>query len=153
MLLNAPPGPESLKEGPLRSLLEALNNQVEVKLHYIYSGLESVILIFRPLHFIYTPETHLIFGTLRDEQRSRYVILHGERIQKLAYLDSPVNQPDYVYVQTTGNQDIEILVSQRQSDMLLVFTLQPGTGRKKTLAEYALLAQTEVYPIPQPIHK
>jgi hypothetical protein len=61
--------------------------------------------------------------------------------------------PDYVYVQTTRNQDIEVLISKKRSDLLLVFVLQPGTGRQKTLAEYALSAQTEIYPIPQPIHK
>jgi hypothetical protein len=156
MLLNAPSGPETVREGPLRSLLEALDSHGEVKLRYAYAGVEPVTLIFRPLHFIYTPEAHLIFGFLRNEQGGRYGILHGGRIEELTRLDSPVSppvSPDYVYVQTTKNQDIEVLISQKRSDLLLVFTLQPGIGRKKTLAEYALLAQTEIYPIPQPVYK
>jgi hypothetical protein len=90
------------------------------------------------------------------------VILHGERIEELTCLNNPVSPipaadrgspPDYIYVQTAGSQDIEVLISKKWSDLLLVFTLQPGTSRKKTLAEYALLAQTEIYPIPQPVHK
>ncbi|GHT71965.1 hypothetical protein FACS1894110_25920 [Spirochaetia bacterium] len=170
MLLNAPSGQETDRKGPLRSLLEALDSYREVKLRYVYSGIEPVTLIFQPIHFIYTPESHLIFGGLRNEQGIRYGILHGERIEELTRIDTPVSQPassalpresgffrgsppDYVYVQTAEGQDIEVLISKKWSDLLLVFTLQPGTGRKKTLAEYALLAQTEIYPIPQPIYK
>jgi hypothetical protein len=141
-----------VRDGPLRSLLEALNSHVEVTFRYIYSGIEPITLIVQPLHFIYTPEAPLLFGVLRNEQGNRYGILHGERIEELARLDSPVHPPEYVYVQTTGNHDIEVLVSKKRSDLLLVFTLQPGISRKKTLAEYTLLAQTEIYPIPQPIH-
>jgi hypothetical protein len=152
LLLNAPSEPEMVGGGPLRSLLEALDSHVEVKLRYIYAGVEPVTLIFQPIHFIYTPEAPLLFGALRNDQGVRYGILHTERIEELVHLDSPLSPPDYVYVQTAEIQDIEVLISQKRSDLLLVFTLKPGASRKKTLAEYVLLAKTEIYPIPQPIH-
>jgi hypothetical protein len=166
MLLNAPSGQKISKKGPLLSLLEALNSHAEVKIRYFYSGIEPVTLFFRPLHFIYTFESHLIFGALRNEQGNHYGILHGDRITELSFIDTPVSSPvssteakdrgsplDYIYVQTTENQDIEILISKKRADLLLVFTLQPGISRKKTLAEYVLLAQTEIFSIPQPIYK
>ncbi|GHT84179.1 hypothetical protein FACS1894137_06900 [Spirochaetia bacterium] len=153
LLLNAPSEPETVRDGPLRSLLEALDSHMEVKLRYIYAGVEPIALIFQPIHFIYTPEAPLLFGAWRNEQGVRYGILHTERIEALARLDSPLSPPDYVYVQTAEKQDIEVLISQKRSDLLLVFTLKPGTSRKKTLAEYALLAKTEIYPIPQSIYQ
>jgi hypothetical protein len=72
---------------------------------------------------------------------SRYRLLYLDRIKEAVIRQEPVKAPAYVYIQTTGSRDIEVVLARESSDLLLVFVLPP----EAPVSEYTLIAQTEIF--------
>ncbi|MDR2738264.1 MAG: hypothetical protein LBB68_00295, partial [Treponema sp.] len=101
--------------------------------------------IFKPLHLICTLGTNLVFGRLQQGQAERYALLYLDRLRDVTLHSESGVLPSYIYIQSTGNRDIEVVMAQENSDLLLVFILRPDPASQKFLPEYVLLAQTEIF--------
>jgi hypothetical protein len=126
-------------------LLEALNGNSVLDLRYTESGKKAVSLVFSPLHLICTLDFNLVFGITRSGEERRYRLLYVDRIREAAICQEVVKPPPYMYIQTTGRRDIEVVLAGESSDLVLVFTLPPDSPETGPLPEYSLLVQTEIF--------
>jgi hypothetical protein len=137
---------DDAEAGVKQSLLKALDDNAAVRLLYAFSGKKPYAsLVFKPVHLICALEFNLVFGTIADGQKNRYALLYLDRIKEVSIRNEVSAPPDYIYIQTTHSHDIEVVITQERSDLLLVFTLQPEGEARKPLPEYVLLAQTEIF--------
>lgn len=106
--------------------------------------------VFYPLHLICEGENRLYFGRISTDDSvnsETYVLLYSEQLQTVDFdiHTSDIDTlPDFIYVQTTNNDDIEILFSENNRDILLIFYCSTLRGAGK-LSEYKLLSKIEVY--------
>jgi predicted DNA-binding transcriptional regulator YafY len=132
-------------------LLQALEDTTALDIRYMEAGKKAVSLIFNPLHLICSLDFNLVFGIARkgEEDSSarpgRYRLLYLDRIREAIVRQEPSNPPAYVYIQTTGSRDIEVVLAREHSDLLLVFTLPPEGSSKNPFPEYTLLVQAEIF--------
>jgi predicted DNA-binding transcriptional regulator YafY len=143
VLLNTP---EAFEKNDVREpLLAALEHNAAVHLSYIGMGKKQTAFLFRPLHIICTLGDNLIFGLARIGNEERYKLLYMERIMGAELHDAHGTPAPYVHIQTTGNRDIEAVISGESSDLLLVFSLPASGQNGKFAPEYSLLVQTEIF--------
>jgi hypothetical protein len=128
-----------------KALLQALNANTALDLRYMEAGKKTVSLVFSPLHLICTLDFNLVFGVTRSGEERRYRLLYVDRIKGAAICQEAVKPPPYVYIQTTGHRDIEVVLAGESSDLVLVFTLPPDNPETGPLPEYGLLVQTEIF--------
>jgi hypothetical protein len=126
-------------------LLEALNGNTALSLRYMESGKKAVSLVFSPLHLICTLDFNLVFGVIRSGEERRYRLLYVDRIREATIYQEVVKPPPYVYIQTTGHRDIEVVLAGASSDLVFVFALPPDSPASGPLPEYVLLVQTEIF--------
>jgi hypothetical protein len=139
------PGEEAPEAGSIKeALLEALAKNTVLAVSYGPAKKETEKISFQPVHFILTGGREFVFGIMEPGQKDRYTILSVDRIYEAAPQGNPITPPSFVYIQTTGNHDIEVVISREESDLLLIFS-SGGDTRKKQPAEYALIAQTEIF--------
>jgi predicted DNA-binding transcriptional regulator YafY len=126
-------------------LLQALEESTALDIRYMESDKKAVSLVFTPLHLICSLGFNLVFGIARSGEESRYRLLYLDRILKALARREKTKPPAYVYIQTTGSRDIEVVLARDSSDLLLVFALPLDEPEKNTLSEYSLLVQTEIF--------
>jgi hypothetical protein len=150
VLLENPAGEEEA-EGVRKPLVQVLEDGGALDIRYMESGKKAVPLIFSPLHLICSLGFNLVFGMARsgeegpDMREGRYRLLYLDRIREASLRPEQTKAPAYVYVQTTGSRDIEVVLARESSDLLLVFALPPGEPVKNPPSEYRLLVQTEIF--------
>jgi predicted DNA-binding transcriptional regulator YafY len=131
-----------------KPLLQALEEASALDIRYMEGGKKAVSLVFWPLHLVCSPGFSLVFGMARPGEGSSagsYRLLYLDRIREAAARQEPVKPPAYVYIQTTGNRDIEVVFAREYSDLVLVFALPPESPAKNPPPEYILLVQTEIF--------
>ena len=82
-----------------------------------------------------------------ERQKNRYALLYLDRIKEIGRHTGTGIAPDYVYIQTTHNHDIEVVITQERSDVVLVFTLPLEKESQKHIPEYMLLVQMELFTV------
>jgi hypothetical protein len=94
---------------------------------------------FYPLHIICRGEARLVLGAVPLDADTRYELLVVSAIQEITPLSDTFKPPETIYVQTSNNNDIEIVASTGNRDIILIYT--------KDLTEhtYKLLAKTEIF--------
>jgi hypothetical protein len=143
VLLNAP---GALEGNPVKEpLLSALENRTALDIRYLETGKKKSSFLFRPLHLICTLGDSLVFGLAGSKTEERYRLLFLERVTGVIPHKGPSVLPSYIHVQTTGNRDIEVVVSGERSDLLLVFTLPAASEGKNSSPEYELIVRTEFF--------
>jgi hypothetical protein len=145
-------------------LLQALEDGGTLDIQYMESGKKAVSFTFNPLHLICALDFNMVFGIARMGEEvfarpGRYRLLYLDRIREAVIRQEPAKPPEgnlnpfesrrrvpaYVYVQTTGSRDIEVVLAGEHSDLLMVFALPPDGSSKNTSPEYTLLVQTEIF--------
>jgi hypothetical protein len=129
-------------------LLQALEDTTALDIRYMEAGKKAVSLVFSPLHLICSLDFNLVFGIAgmgEEDRQGRYRLLYLDRVREAVVRQEPSKPSAYVYVQTTGSRDIEVVLAREQSDLLLVFALPPGGSSKNPSPEYTLLVQTEIF--------
>jgi hypothetical protein len=94
---------------------------------------------FHPLHIICRGETRLVLGAVPRDADTRYELLVVSAIQEITPLTDTFKPPETIYVQTSNNNDIEIVASTGNSYNILIYT----KGMKEHT--YKLLAKTEIF--------
>jgi predicted DNA-binding transcriptional regulator YafY len=128
-----------------RPLIQAVNHTTACEILYRYSAVKPIRLIFKPLHLICTLGTNLVFGRVQEGLAERYALLYLDRIRDVTPRSESGVLPSYIYIQSTGNRDIEVVMARENSDLLLVFIPRPDSASRKFPPEYVLLAQTEIF--------
>jgi predicted DNA-binding transcriptional regulator YafY len=130
-------------------LLRALEDAAALDIRYMERGRKAVSLVFWPLHLVCAPGDSLVFGMAQpggeDPSPEGYRLLYLDRIREAAVQPGRMKPPGYLYVQSTGGRDIEVVLARENSDLVLVFALPPGDAAKGPPPEYTLLAQTEIF--------
>ena len=143
VLLNAPGALEgSIVREPL---LAALESNTALDMQYLETGKKQTAFLFRPLHLICTLGENLVFGLAYIGTEERYRLLYLDRIMSAVPHKGQGAITPYVHIQTTGNRDIEVVIAEEHSDLLLVFSLPAEGQSKKFPPEYSLLVQTEIF--------
>jgi hypothetical protein len=128
-----------------RPLIQAMNRTAACEILYRHSAVKPIRLIFRPLHLICTLGNNLIFGQVQEGQAGRYALLYLDRIREVTPRGESGTLPSYIYTQSAGSRDIEVIMARENSDLLLVFIPRPNSASRRSLPEYVLLAQTEIF--------
>jgi predicted DNA-binding transcriptional regulator YafY len=144
VLLEIPEQWETEMGAVKKALLQALNDNTALNLRYM-AGKKTVSLVFYPLHLICTLGFNLVFGMTWSGEKKKYRLLYVDRIKEATMRQETLIPPPYVYIQTTGNQDIEVVLARENSDIVLVFTIPPDNLETGLLPEYTLLVQTEIF--------
>jgi hypothetical protein len=137
--------------GVKNPLLQALEDTTALDIRYMEAGKKAVSFVFWPLHLICSPGYNLVFGKAQTGEENlspeagRYRLLYLDRIKEAVVREGKAKSPAYVYVQTTGSRDIEIVLAREQSDLVLVFALSAENPAKNSPPEYTLLVQTEIF--------
>jgi len=123
-------------------LINALGAGNIISLDFRPSSLIKSIMSFHPIQLIYSSKETLLFGLDMMESNPRYRILNSAYISNVSVQAQQLSSPQFVYVQSTNNEDIEILLSELDKDTILIFS---ANKPKKEMSEYSLLAKTDLY--------
>ena len=99
---------------------------------------------FLPLHLILSADGQLAAGRVRSGGGERDALLAIDALTELE-LKEHAAPPAFIYAQTTNNNDIELIISGDNSDVLLVFSHSRATMRPQSPSEWTLLAKTEIF--------
>jgi hypothetical protein len=145
ILENKPDLWEAGTETVKKPLLRALEDGAVLKIRYMEAGRKAAAFEFQPLHLICTLGFNLIFGICQTGVEPQYRLLYLDRVAEAAPRQKKTRQPSYVYIQSSGECDIEAVIAGEYSDMLLVFApLREGQSEGKP-PEYGLLAKAEIF--------
>jgi predicted DNA-binding transcriptional regulator YafY len=145
VLLDSLAPSDALTEKAGKEIVRALDSYDSLDMVYADSGKRYIDLLFKPLHLICTLNRSLVFGMVNSGRESRYSLLYLDRIREAKIRHEPSEPPSYLYIISTGNQDIEVVLSRDKSDLLLVFAPNPETPTQKHPLEYSLRIQTEIF--------
>jgi hypothetical protein len=122
---------EHAEELLVRALRECTAMQISTEEHDLSP--------FYPLHIICRGETRLVLGAVPLDADTRYELLVVSAIQEITPLLDTFKPPETIYVQTSNNNDIEIVASTGNRDIILIYT--KGMNEHT----YKLLAKTEIF--------
>jgi len=126
-------------------LIKALKMSKFLNIRYLSDENCVRELSFLPIQLIFSPENHLVFGIERKYHEKKYVILYYDKIRELDFTGEQAAPFSFISIQTTNEDDIEVVLSCEKADTLLVFSSKKERLLNREFPEYVLLAKTELF--------